>query len=106
MFHLINKAWVDILARQIRDKKIESVLCVYTNPKELRIIVDAIRKYDLDFKMNHMPANWAKEIIKNKTYKIDISADYDDILISHDLNDIYVKDYLAKRCKRINKNIK
>ena len=45
MFHLINKAWVDILARQIRDKKIESVLCVYTNPKELRIIVDAIRKY-------------------------------------------------------------
>lgn len=102
MFHLINKAWVDILARQIRDKKIESVLCVYTNPKELRIIVDAIRKYNLYFKMNHMPVRYLKEIVKNK---VDLPMD-DDILISHDLNDIYVKDYLAKRCKRINKNIK
>ena len=106
MFHLINKAWVDILARQLRDKKIESVLCVYTKPEELRIIVDVIAKYKLDFRLNPIPAIWVKNIMENnKKYNCNIS-DYDDILVSHDLNDIFVKDYLAKHCRRINKNLK
>lgn len=114
MFHLINKAWVDILARQLRDKKIKNFLCVYKTEKELAPILEAQTKYKVY--ISTIPADYIEyQLYNDRLYNINskkriikILEDeiYDDILISHDLNDIYVKDFLAKHCKRINKSLK
>lgn len=102
MFHLINKAWVDILARQLRDKKIKEAFCVTTNNKEIDIITKVVEKYGVETKMMILSVDMVK-IAMNSKIKF---MDFDDILISHNLNDIYVRDFLAKHCKRINKNLK
>ena len=114
MFHLINKAWVDILARQLRDKKIKNFLCVYKYEKELAPILDAQVKYNIY--IHTIPADYIEyQLYYDRLYNINSEKRvikildeeiYDDILVSHDLNDIFVKDYLAKHCRRINKNLK
>lgn len=114
MFHLINKVWVDILARQIKDKKIKNCLCVYTNDQELTTILNIQSKYKVYIAT--IPADYIKyQLYNDRKYGLNTETKetrileeevYDDILISHDLYDIFTKDYLAKHCRRINKNLK
>lgn len=108
MFHLINEAWVDIIARQLKDKKIESALCVYTNNDELQIILKKIKQYDISFHLDFLDGNILSQNLKTcRDYNVNwYLKDFDDILISHDLYDIFTKDYLAKHCRRINKDLK
>jgi hypothetical protein len=104
MFHYINEAWVKILARQLRDKKISEVLCVITNKDEINLVTDIAEEYGVETRIMIIPAVWLGNVELFNEYNINL-MNFDDILVSHDLNDMNIKDYLAKHCRRLNKNL-
>ena len=108
MLHTLNKAWIDILCRQIQNEKISNFLCVYTTDEELAFILKAQREHHVS--IDKISANYISyQLYFDRLYSIDsetrpikilIKNMYDNILISHNLHDIFVKDYLYKHCRR------
>ena len=108
MLHTLNKAWIDILCRQVQKEKISNFLCVYTTNNELALILKAQREHHVNIDKIH--ADYISyQLYFDRLYSIDsetrpikiLTNDiYDDILISRDLHDIFVKNYLNKYCRR------
>ena len=100
ILHTLNEAWVKILARQIVRGDIDTVLLVCSNEEEMKlwwVLRDAMvmaHRPDIFVKKKYISA-----VERDMCNNVDIM--YDDILISHDLHDIMIKDYLAKHCKRL-----
>lgn len=108
MLHTLNKAWIDILAHQIQNERINNFLCVYTTDEELALILKAQREYHIS--IDKIQADYISyQLYFDRLYSINSETRpikiltkkmYDDILISHDLHDIFVKSYLNKHCRR------
>ena len=104
MLHTLNKAWTKILVRHAGKK----ILFIYTNQKECDMVTDTISEayrevYKDDNKLGNM---W---VISEEDIKSHIElcksgyANFemcDDILISHDIHDCMLLDYLERHCKR------
>lgn len=104
MLHTLNKAWTKILVRHAGKK----ILLIYTNQKECDMVTDTISEayrevYKDDNKLCNM---W---VISEEDIKSHIElcksgyANFemcDDILISHDIHDCMLLDYLERHCKR------
>lgn len=95
MLYTINRAWLNILAKQLCDKKINSICCCYCTEEEFDLILKICHTFNIYGKC------WiVSEKNMKKPYVTKFFPMFDDILISHDLNDIVIKDFLAKHCIR------
>jgi len=96
MLHTLNKAWVKILAR-CTDKHI---MFVYSTQQEQDMLIDTFTEVEKEIgDLCFMWVTNENEIKKMINDGIDIEMQ-DDILISHDIHDVMLKDYLARHCKR------
>ena len=96
MLHILNKAWAKILARRVNDH----IMFVYTTPQEQDMLIETFNEVEKE--IGDSCLMWVtneSEIKKMMDDGIDIEMQ-DDILISHDIHDVMLKDYLARHCKR------
>lgn len=104
MLHILNKAWVNILARHAG----QLILFVYTNQKESEMIIDTFSAVyqEVDKDDDKLCNMWVISEQDLKTYIELCKLGYaefemcDDILISHNIYDMMLKDFLSKHCKR------
>ena len=92
----MNKAWAKILARRVNDH----IMFVYTTPQEQDMLIETFNEVEKE--IGDSCLMWVtneSEIKKMMDDGIDIEMQ-DDILISHDIHDVMLKDYLARHCKR------
>ena len=96
MLHTLNKAWVKILARRVNDH----IMFVYTTPQEQDMLIDVFSEVEKE--LGDSCLMWVineNEIKKMMNDGVDIEMQ-DDILISHEIHDVMIKDYLSRHCKR------
>ena len=97
MLHTLNRAWAKILARRVNDH----IMFVYTTPQEQQMILDVFSEVEKE--IGDLCYMWVtnestmKELMMDN--RIDIEMQ-DDILISHNIHDVMLKDYLSRHCKR------
>ena len=96
MLHILNKAWAKILARRVND----NILFVYTTLQEQDMLIDVFNEVNKE--LGDLCFMWVineddiREIMNDG---IDMEM-YDDILVSHNIHDCMLKDYLGRHCKR------
>ena len=96
MLHTLNKAWVKILARRT-DKQI---MFVYSTQQEQDMIIETFNEVEKEIgDLCFMWVTNENEIKKMMNDGINIEMQ-DDILISHKIHDMMLKDYLGRHCKR------
>ena len=96
MLHTLNKAWVKILAQRVN----EHIMFVYSTPQEQDMLIDTFTEVEKEIgDLCFMWVTNENEIKKMMDDGIDIEMQ-DDILISHEIHDVMIKDYLSKYCKR------
>lgn len=96
MLHTLNKAWVKILARRVNDH----IMFVYTTPQEQDMLIDVFSEVEKE--LGDSCLMWVineNEIKKMMNDGVNIEMQ-DDILISHEIHDVMIKNYLSKYCKR------
>lgn len=96
MLHTLNKAWAKILARRVNDH----IMFVYTTLQEQDMLIETFNEVEKE--IGDSCLMWVtneSEIKKMMDDGIDIEMQ-DDILISHNIHDMMLKDYLARHCKR------
>ena len=96
MLHTLNKAWTKILAQRV-DKHI---MFVYSTPQEQDMLVDVFNEVEKE--LGDLCFMWVTNedyIKKIMNDGVDIEMQ-DDILISHEIHDCMLKDYLGRHCKR------
>ena len=97
MLHTLNRAWAKILARRVNDH----IMFVYTTPQEQQMIFDVFSEVEKE--IGDLCYMWVTNESTMKELMMDNSIDIemqDDILISHDIHDVMLKDYLNRHCKR------
>ena len=106
MLHTLNRAYVDLLARQLKNGIIKNCLCVVGPDSEFDIVLEAMKKYQVHIKVLYVEEvergvkfQWLYNIGED-VYPILKDEIYDDILITHDLHDVFAKDYLCRHCRR------
>lgn len=96
MLHILNKAWAKILARRT-DKHI---MFVYSTLQEQDMLIETFSEVEKEIgDLCFMWVTNENEIKKMMNDGIDIEMQ-DDILISHEIHDCMLKDYLGRHCKR------
>ena len=96
MLHTLNRAWAKILARRVNDR----IMFVYTTLQEQDMLIDVFTEVEKE--LGDLCFMWVtneNEIRKMMNDGVDIEMQ-DDILISHEIHDVMIKDYLSKYCKR------
>ena len=96
MLHTLNKAWTKILAQRV-DKHI---MFVYSTPQEQDMLVDVFNEVEKE--LGDLCFMWVTNedyIKKIMNDGVDIEMQ-DDILISHEIHDVMLKDFLGRHCKR------
>lgn len=96
MLHTLNKAWAKILSRRVNDH----IMFVYTTPQEQDMLIDVFNEVEKE--LGDSCLMWVtneNEIKKMMNDGIDIEIQ-DDILISHNIHDMMLKDFLGRHCKR------
>ena len=96
MLHTLNKAWAKILARRVNDH----IMFVYTTLQEQDMLIETFNEVEKE--IGDSCLMWVtneNEIKKMMDDGIDIEMQ-DDILISHEIHDCMLKDYLGRNCKR------
>lgn len=106
MLHTLNKAWADILINQAMADPTKRIVFACTD--------EEYEEWD-KYVEEHKPAGivrvmWLSFIKEKMRDEIEIKkgnskcrwnlANYDDILISHEIHDLMVKDFLGRHCKR------
>ena len=96
MLHILNKAWAKILAQRVNDR----IMFVYTTLQEQDMLIETFNEVEKEIGDSCLMwvtnENEIKEMMDNG---IDIEMQ-DDILISHKIHDMMLKDYLGRHCKR------
>ena len=96
MLHTLNKAWVKILAQRT-DKHI---MFVYSTQQEQDMLIETFNEVEKE--IGDLCLMWVineddiREIMNDG---IDVEM-YDDILVSHNIHDCMLLDYLGRHCKR------
>ena len=96
MLHTLNRAWAKILARRVNDH----IMFVYTTLQEQDMLIETFNEVEKE--IGDSCLMWVtneNEIKKMMDNGIDIEMQ-DDILISHNIHDMMLKDYLGRHCKR------
>lgn len=96
MLHTLNKAWATILAQRVNQR----IMFVYTTPQEFQMLTDVFNVVEKE--NGGLPLMWvihADDVAGFMRYGIDIEM-CDDILISHNIHDMMLLDYLNRHCKR------
>ena len=96
MLHTLNKAWAKILARRVNDR----IMFIYSTPQEQDMLIDVFSEVEKE--LGDLCLMWVtneNEIKKMMDDGVDIEMQ-DDILISHEIHDVMIKDYLSRHCKR------
>lgn len=96
MLHTLNKAWAKILAQRVNDH----IMFVYTTLQEQDMLIDVFGEVEKE--LGDLCFMWVinEDYIKKMMNDgVDIEMQ-DDILISHKIHDVMIKDYLSKYCKR------
>lgn len=96
MLHTLNKAWAKILAQRVNDH----IMFVYTTLQEQDMLIDVFSEVEKE--LGDLCFMWVinEDYIKKMMNDgIDIEMQ-DDILISHEIHDVMIKDYLSRHCKR------
>jgi hypothetical protein len=104
MLHTINKAWLKILVNQSCSDFNKNFLVVASDDEECSQIRKTLRDLQIsDDSVIHISIATIRKIrydiqfckFYNKKFPM-----YDDILISSELHDIFIKDFLGRHCKR------
>jgi len=101
MLHTLNKAWVKILLNQVKNNKISNPLFVFTSNEEFNMIDKLCEEFGLEnyYTLNEQMMRMFMNLEK-KDGKFRPEFDFDDVLISHDIHDVMLKDFLGRHCKR------
>lgn len=104
MLHTLNRAWAKILVNQAVNDTHKKFLFVTATKDELFDTIDMLWPLlPVDVKAVHIKVQSLDELkqeIAIRAYYGESFEIYDDILISHELTDIFIKDFLNKHCKR------
>lgn len=95
MLHTLNKAWTKILAQHIYEHN----MFVYSTSEERKMIADVFNKVEQE--IGDLCFMWVIDedtVTKMKDNTINFIMQ-DNILISHDIHDVMVKDYLSRHCR-------
>lgn len=96
MLHTLNRAWVKILAQRVNDH----IMFIYSTPQEQDMIIETFNEVEKEIgDLCFMWVTNENEIKKMMNDGIDIEIQ-DNILISHKIHDMMLKDYLGRHCKR------
>lgn len=96
MLFTANKAWIDIVTKQLESGTIKSALVVAKDLYELAEFLGCSGET-----YNPVPFKVMTERSAVRIMEADTMDMYDEILISHDIHDCFLKNYLVKHCNRI-----
>ena len=111
MLHTLNKAWLEIMAKQLEKGIIEDCLCVCTD-EEFPMIQEVVNKYKVNCKFFIVFTNELERAINICSFfrispnenpsimPIPVDRIYGDILISHEMHNPIIIDFLSRRRKR------
>ena len=106
MLHTLNKAWANILIKQAEadPQKKMAFACTDEEFDEWR---NFLKNFGAKANIRVLPfwrlkirLKYEQETKSGKIYHRRLLGDFDDILISHDIHDIMIKDFLSRHCKR------
>jgi len=97
MLHTLNKAWVDIIKNQAKNNSENAYLFVTTNNDEIELAFDGEEILPNIFVATEKMMIIMMDIVNSD--KGDMPM-FEDILISHGIHDIFLKDFLGRHCKR------
>lgn len=97
MLHTLNKAWITILANQINSGKIDNVLFITSGAGEY------IRTEWLLDRLCGLKGCWIFDEDDVAVAFSELFGDrkFDDILVSHEVTNVWLRNFLCKRNKRI-----
>lgn len=111
MLHTLNKAWLESMAKQLKNGIIEDCLCVCTD-EEFSMIQEIVNKYHISCKFFVVFTDELERAFdicsflrtspdKNPSIMpIPVDRIYDDILISHDIHNPMIINFLHQHRKR------
>lgn len=101
MLHTLNRAWVRILLNQVRTNTISNPLFVITSKDEFDMVDKLCEEFGLEnyYTLSEQVMQNFMNMEKQKG-KFRPEFDFDDILISHEIHDVMLKDFLGRHCKR------
>ena len=99
MLHTLNKAWMDILVKQLKNGTIKNCLCVCMNDNDLEIVEKATIPENC-YQINTV--YFTNDNDADEIFEISQDVMFDDILISHNLHNPIIKDFLSKHCTHKN----
>ena len=103
MLHILNDAWASILIKQAITNSTFSVLFVAADVDEathFRQIARRLIPEDVAVNLSISPV---ESIIYSRSYttwRSEEFPEFDDILISHEVHDVMLLDFLSRHCKR------
>lgn len=103
MLHILNDAWASILIKQAINNSTFSVLFVAANEYEAMHFRQFARRLIPDGVAVNLSISTVESIICSRSYatwRSEEFPEFDDILISHEVHDSMLLDFLSKHCKR------
>lgn len=101
MLHTLNKSYEKILLNQsIKDESKLFLFVTDGSPKEMREILEAMNETDSFGGAFIIDINGMIDIMNRVKSGQGKMPMFDDILISHELHDIFLKDFLGRHCRR------
>ena len=96
MLFTANKAWIEIIRKQLESGVIKSALVVAKDLYELAGFLGCSGDTYTPLPFKVMTERSATKMMQDDTMDM-----YDEILISHDIHNCFLKDYLSRHCNRI-----
>lgn len=97
MLHILNKAWADIIYNQAKNNSDKIYLFVTTNDKEAVLAFDREEILPNIFVTSERNMMIMMDRVNLGEGKMPM---FEDILISHKIHDVFLKDFLGRHCKR------
>lgn len=96
MLFTANKAWINIVTKQLENGTIGSAMIVAKDLYELAEFLGCSGDTYVPLPFKVMTERSATKMMQDDTMDM-----YDEILISHDIYNCFLKDYLSRHCNRI-----
>lgn len=103
MLHTLNRAWASILIKQAITNSALSVLFVAADEDEAMCFRQLARRLIPDNTAVNLSISTVGSIIYSRSYatwRSEEFPEFDDILISHEVHDAMLLDFLSRHCKR------
>lgn len=103
LLHILNDAWASILIKQAITNSALSVLFVAADEDEAMYFRQIARRLIPDDIDVNLSISTVGSVICSRSYATWRSEEFpafDDILISHEVHDVMLLDFLSRHCKR------